>query len=167
MTQQEPKLPRALEEDPRAAEVEKILAQRREVLWANGALAVSRVAFAEPLVAALLVAKRGRALERGLEGIDIVLAGEAKGLNAARIKHGQPVASRISRLLVMANDGSERFYRNVESMLKKHHDRVLALVVDADSEQFAERLFGPGKQAKVVAVTDRTAVVQVLLALVG
>lgn len=159
------KLPRALENHPQAKEVESALARDRKVLWADGVLTVSRVAFSDQLVKSLLGAMRSRVLERGLEGIDIVLAGESKGLEAARLKQGLPITHRISRVMVMANDGSERFYRHAESTLKKHGERVLGVVVDADSELFAERLFGAGKQAKVVLVADRDAVVDVLLAL--
>lgn len=161
------KLPRALESHPRAKDVEEALSRDSRALWVNGALSVSRVPFSEPLVVSLGAAMRSRALERGLEGIDVVLAGESKGLEAARIKQGLPVASRVSRVMVMANDGSERFYRHAESTLKKHGERVLGVVVDADSTLFAERLFGAGNQAKVVLVSDRAAVADLLLALIA
>lgn len=161
------KLPRALEGHPQAKDVEEALERERQLLWAGGVLGVSRVAFTEPIIAALFAARRSRVLERGLESIDLVLAGEAKGLEAARLKQNLPVACRISRVMVMANDGSERFYRHAETTLEKHGDRVVGIVVDADSERLAKGLFGAGKQVKVVLVTDRAAVASVLLALAG
>lgn len=159
------KLPRSLEDDARTADIEAAITRDRQPLWAQGTLPVARVALSEPLVTALTGALRTRSLERGLEHIEQVLAGESKGLEAARAKQGAAVANRISRVLVMANDGSERFNRHCESTLKKHGDRVLGLVVDAGSDAFSARLFGEGKQVKVVLVTGREAVAAVLLSL--
>lgn len=159
------KLPRSLEGDARTPDIEASLTRDRRPLWSQGTLDVARVTLSEPLVTALTGARLTRSLERGQEHIEQVLAGESKGLEAARAKQGAPVANRISRLLVMANDGSERFNRHCESTLKRHADRVLGLMVDADSETFSSRVFGEEKLVKVVLVTGREVVAAVLLAL--
>lgn len=159
------KFPREIEADPRRAAVEATLAKDVRPLWTGGSVAVPHLPFADPFEQALIRALRGKRIERGLEHIDDVLDRESKGLEATRAKHGTPASNRISRLLVMADDGAERFYRQCDSTLRRHRDRVLGLRVTVPSSQLSEKLFGADKLVKVLLVSDREAVTKVLLAL--
>jgi hypothetical protein len=161
------KLPREIENDPRQSALVQVLENDKRLLWTGGTLPVAQVGFSSAFELSLVDALRGRAVERGLENIDQVLDREAKGLLAGREKQKTPVPNRISRLLIVANDGSERFYRQFEATLKRHADRVLALRVDVPSSRFSEKLFGADKLVKVLLVSDREAVAKVLLSLAG
>lgn len=161
------KLPRAIEADPRRAAIEATLARDVRPLWTGGALAVSHVAFGAPLQAALLAAMNAHQVQRGLEQLTGTLASEQKGLDALRARQGGPPVDRASRLLVVAEDGSERFYRQVEALLLRHADRLLGLRVLAASSAFSLPLFGPDALVKALLVTDRDGVVSVLRALDG
>ena len=59
-------------------------------------------------------------LIQGLELITKHMEREAKGLKAVQEKSGQAPAQRLSRLLLLASDGSDRFYRDAASLLHKH-----------------------------------------------
>ena len=72
---------------------------------------------------------------------------------------------RISRLLILANDGAERFYRNVETILYRHKPRVLAVLHEIDAIGLGELLFGPGNIARLVMLNHKQAVGSVLLAM--
>ena len=73
--------------------------------------------------------------------------------------------TRISRLLVLTNDGSERFYRQVASLLERHGPRVVAVRLPVDAETLGESLFGKGQAARLVMIEHKAAVGAVLLAL--
>jgi hypothetical protein len=159
------KLPRNIETDPRREAIENVLARDMRPIWDKGTLNVAHIAFHDELEKALIAARVGRQLERGLENVEKILKNEEPGLAALRERQGAPFANRASRLLIIADDGTERFYRSCESLLYRHADRVLGLRVAVASDRLAENLFGPEKFAKALLVTERAAVANVLLAL--
>jgi hypothetical protein len=60
---------------------------------------------------------------------------------------GVPRGVRVSRLLLLANVGAERFYRQIEALLRRHGPRVLALRLEIDENGLGELLFGPRRVA--------------------
>jgi len=74
---------------------------------------------------------------------------------------------RVSRLLVIADDGAERFYRNVEGVVRRHAPRVLALRLSTDERMLGNLLFGPNQVARLLLVEHKNAVSAILLALVA
>lgn len=159
------KLPRQVETDPKREAIEKLLASDQRTLWSEGALKVPYVPFSPAFEQALVWVLRSRQVERGLENIEMVLEKEGKGLAALRVRQGTEVSNRISRLLVIADDGSERFFRQCEGILMHHGDRVLGLRVGVPSTRFSEKMFGADKLVKVLLVSEKDAVSRVLLAL--
>ena len=155
------RLPRAIESDPRCDEVRAALATSNVPLWSGSDVVVASVVDSPAIRSALQAASTAGQLERGLETIAAALDGEARGLLAA----GLGDADRVSRLLIVSDDGSERFYRQVERLLRAHGDRVLALRVRCGASTLGELLFGPDATAKAVAVSRKSAVAAVLLAL--
>jgi hypothetical protein len=115
--------------------------------------------------AALRSAAQGGQITRGLEGAERLLTSEDKGLGMADEKSGTARGVRISRLLVLADDGAQRFYRNVEALLVRHGPRVLALRFEVDANHLGETLFGEGEIARLALLTRKEAVVAALLAL--
>ena len=63
---------------------------------------------------------------------------------------------RMSRLLLISNDGSPRFYREVESLLNKHGDRVWCCRLTATAEELGS-LTIKGTAAKALLIEDRKA----------
>lgn len=161
------KLPRQLEADPRREALEKLLAQDQRPLWERGRITVAHVAFSETLEKALKKALHDHQIERGLENIEKILNAQKKGLEALRERDGAAPANRISRLLVIPDDCPERFYRNCEAVLFNHGDRVLGLRVDVPFETLADKLFGTDALVKVLMVSERDSVVNVLASLVA
>lgn len=158
-------LPRAIEADPAAAErVAALLASGRP-LWRDGELLVPRVALDAPLQAALRHAQRTRELVRGLEGAEEALAAEDKGLRHAERAGAAPHAARISRLLLLTDDGAERFYRRAETLLRRHTPRLVAVRLATDAGTLGALLFGPGRPARAVLLERKEAVAAALLAI--
>jgi hypothetical protein len=112
-------------------------------------------------------AQRAGLAVRGLEKAEQRLAREEQGLLLADQQGGAQRGARVSRLLILSDDGAERFYRRVESLLSRHGPRVLALRLDAGASTLGEMLFGPGRMARLLMIEHKEAVSSVLLALAG
>jgi hypothetical protein len=159
------RLPRKVEDERVAAHLASKLEARAQLLWAGGRLRVPQVDVVPGLEAALKSSFSAGRIVRGLEGAARKLTAEQKGLKRVDRKTGVERGGRVSRLLVVANDGSENFYRSVESLLLRHAPRVLALRLSVDERAFGQLLFGPDQVARLVLVEHKDAVSAVLLAL--
>ena len=159
------RLPRAVESGPGAARLASELSASARPLWPGGELRVPFLEITPALEAALASARSAGRIVRGLEAALRVLAAEEQGLTQVDRTTGVPRGGRVSRLLVLADDGAERFYRSVESLLRRHGPRVLALRLSADQHVLGELLFGPGQVARLLLVEHKDAVSAVLLAL--
>jgi hypothetical protein len=158
-----PRLPRAVEADPRSEAVHTALRAVATPLWPGAEIEVPSVPPSEAIRGALSAAGAAGRVGRGLEAIAARLDAEAHGLRAA----GMGDAARASRLLIVSDDGSERFYRQVGRVLREHGHRVLALRLRCDAATLGATVFGAGTTAKAACVSHKAAVAGVLLALVA
>lgn len=159
------RLPRPVEEDPRGDQVLHLLGEHTRPLWPGSAVAVVSVQLTSRLRDALKQAYRAGHLVRGLELAENRLAREQRGLDIAERKTGQMRGERVSRLLLLSDDGAERFYRNVEGLLRRHGPRILAILLETDSSTLGELLFGPGSLARLLLLEHKEAVSHVLLSM--
>lgn len=160
-----PRLPRQLADDPAARGLAEALVAHAEPLWRRGECHATRVALSSEVGAALRRAFSTGRLVRGIDAAEKVLAAEQRGQQRVDRDIGVDRGARISRLLVLADDGSERFYRSVDFLLRRHAPRVLALRLDASQEVVGSLLFGPDQVARLVLIQHKDAVAAVLLAL--
>jgi len=159
------RLPRRVEEELDAARLGEELRARSRRLWAGGEMRVPHVERTSALESALKSAYSAGRIVRGLEGAERALATEARGLARVDRRTGVDRGRRVSRLLVLADDGSERFYRSVESLLHRHEPRVLALRLAVNEAALGRLLFGREEVARLLLVEHKDAVSAVLLAL--
>ncbi len=157
------KLPRQIEANLPGNTILAVLQSRTRKLWNGGTLDVPVLEFFPPLKNALLAARRSGRIIRGLEAAAATLDLEGHGIDL--LKQHTAQGRRISRLVLMADDGSTHFYRTVERLLEKHAPRVLGCVVEADSFHLGSLLFGPETAAKLVLVSHKDDVSRLLLAL--
>ncbi len=159
------RLPRRVEEELGGPHLASELAARSKPLWEGGALRVPQAELTPALEAALKGAFSAGQVVRGLEGAERMLAAEERGLTHVDRKTGVERGRRVSRLLVLADDAADRFYRSVESLLRRHAPRVLALRLSANELTLGELLFGPDQPARLLLLEHKDAVSEVLLAL--
>lgn len=119
----------------------------------------------EALERALNEVQNQHQLLRGLEQAEASLKSEQKGLDVRARRSGNPPAKRTSRLLILGEDGTERFYRQAEALLVRYEDRLMGMVVRSPAGQLARRLYGEGALVKAVLVSDREGVVRLLASL--
>jgi hypothetical protein len=117
--------------------------------------------------AALDKAKHQGHVVRGLERIETALARQARGLAIADARSATERGSRVSRLVLLSNDGTERFYRQAERLLCTEGQRLLAIRVDADASQLAGVVPEASGVVRALMLEHKDSVVSVLLALYG
>jgi len=155
-----PPLPRAIEATPARDAIRARLATSSRLLWRSGTATVPVLPL-EPLAAALSAAYAADHLDLGLERATETLAAEARGL--ALLRHADPTAtSRVSRLLLLSDDGAERLYRHAESLMTAHTPRVLVAILSAGAAALGRATTGHDATVKVVLVRHKQAVAAVL-----
>ena len=153
------RLPRQIEADACCGAIQSVLTARTGTLWKHGRVVVPALAFTAPLGEALRAALIRGQLQRGLEAAVASLAAERRGLLDA--------GDRVSRLCLVANDGAERFYRQVERCLMAHAPRILGGLLATDGVTLGKLLYGRDTAVKLVLVDHKDAVSSVLRALVA
>ncbi|MHB8909499.1 MAG: hypothetical protein ACYDAA_11540 [Syntrophales bacterium] len=161
------RLPKSVESDPRGARLLSSLTANTRLLWPGSEIATPVAGMTGELTEALRSAYSAGHVVRSIENAERALAAEERGLQMADRQIGVPRGVRISRLLLLADDGAERFYRHIETLLRRHGPRVLAVRLEIDETGLGELLFGPGSVARLLMLEHKQAVGSVLLAMAG
>jgi len=159
------RLPKGIASDPRAELLLRTLATATHRIWPGSPACAPEANLSEALLEALLTVHRAGRVVRSLENAQAVLTGEAHGQGLADRRAGTTRGKRISRLLVFTNDGAERFYRQIASLLERHGPRLVAVRLMVDAETLGKVLFGKGRAARLLMIDHKEAVGAVLLAL--
>lgn len=161
------RLPKLIESDPRAPQLLHNLATHTRLLWRDSEIAIPVASLTMELAEALRNTYSAGRVVRSLERAERVLAAEERGLRMADRQSGVARGVRVSRLLLLANDGAERFYRQVEALLHRCGPRILAVMIEIDERGLGELLFGPDRVARLLMLEHKQAVGAVLLAMAG
>lgn len=159
------RLPKALEQDGIGPRLRARLLEGAEKLWSRGVVVAPQAAWSVALERALGDAHRQGRLVRGLDAIEATLSRQAHGLSLADARSEVGRGARVSRLLIMSGDGTERFYRQAERLVCNHAPRVLPVRVDTNSERLAGVVPLAAGVVRALLVEHKEAVVRVLLAL--
>jgi len=154
-------LPREIAAGPDADAIRARLAGAGRRLWAGSAVSVPVLPLAPELTSAFLAARGAGQLVLGLEGVGATLGNEARGL--AR-RPGAEGGTRVSRLLVVSEDGAERFYRRVERLAAEHAPRLLVLMLACDAVALGQATMGREMAVKAVLACHKQAVASLLRA---
>lgn len=161
------RLPRMVESDPRGPQLLLRLTTHTRPLWPKGEIEVPTATLGPELTSVLRNAHSAEQVVRGLETAERTLAAEDRGLRLADQHSGVPRGVRVSRLLLLADDGADRFYRRVETLLRRHGSRVLAVHLDVGAGTLGELLFGPARLARLLMLMHKDVVGAALLAIAG
>jgi hypothetical protein len=162
-----PPFPRDVEGEVGAATLRARLGAASRPLWRDAATHAPVVTLDAPLSAALASAAREGTLVLGLEAATAALDREAHGLAAVDARASSTRPARISRLLLLADDGAERFYRAADRTARRHATRVLPVRVAASAAALGQAVLGRPAGVKAVLVQHKQAVAAVLRALAG
>jgi hypothetical protein len=159
------RLPRKYLSEEVIRDLEPLLKRESKKLWEGGSAEVPHVPLGDELASRLNEARRCRQLRGGLESIEVLIQKENAGLARMKPQQGTERAESgetVSRLLILSCDGSERFYRHAESLLKRFGGRVAALRLNVPGSLLGKMFFGPDKEVKALLVTKIDLVGRVL-----
>ena len=141
------------------------LRERAWKLWDGGMIDVPTASWGPKLEVALREAVRDGQLLRGLELIEKTLEGEARGLSLVDARTATERGARVSRLVLLSQDGSERFYRQAERIVVAQGERVLVVRIEVDSDQLAAVVPDASGVVRALLVQHKDSVARVLMAL--
>jgi hypothetical protein len=154
------KLPKQLEKECVASDVRAALEKERIALYRASRIYVPVLKLTPKLRTNIFYAKSLGALIIGYEAIVKALANELRGLQKI-----DSLGERVSRLLMVTNDGSPRFYREFEFLQKKQGARVLICRLDVDSVLMGDILGLKDQVVKAVLLNKKKSVINVLKSL--
>jgi hypothetical protein len=161
----EMRFPRQLEADYDPASIRRVLMSRTARLWSGGDCDVPRVTLGDSLKKVLQAAATKGHVRYGFEAVSAKLATEHTGIALVRGRSSTPHGERISRLILLSNDGAERLYRHVEQLVRSHAPRLLACLLDVDSSVLGALVTGKDKRVKLVMAEHKDAVSDILRAI--
>jgi hypothetical protein len=153
--------PRAMIAEGIAGPLTRMWVESRRRAIRQGHPAFARHPMNDSIAEGLFHARRARRLVRGLEGAEASLAAQESGLKKVEAARGRE-PMRISRLLVVSEDGSPRFFRQVEKVQTRFARRIAVLVLECDEETLGAAAFGPGKRARALLIDHKEAVIRFL-----
>jgi hypothetical protein len=159
------RFPRELEADGSAETIRTVLGVRMAQLWPGGDLSAPMITMGEPLKKVLRKASLNGQVRMGLEVISHKLQEEERGLANLREDRGLSTGNRVSRLLLVSNDGAQRFYRHIEDLLKAHTPRLFGCMLDMDGHALGSLVTGKEKQVKAIIAEHKVAVAGILRAI--
>ncbi len=159
------RLPREIEDDPGCEAIQARLAASGRPLWPGGKAVVPVLPIGPALAEALGKAYRDGRLVLGLEGAADALASEERGLAALARRAGPAPGTRVSRLLLLSDDGAARLYRHVERLAAIHAPRVLVAILRCDAAALGRATTGRQAAVKIVLARHKQAVAALLRAL--
>ena len=154
------KLPRQLENEGVESDVRAALEIESVALYSDSEISIPVLKLNPKLRQHIFYAKSAGALIFGFEAIEEYLANELQGL-----QNVDSHSDRVSRLLIVTNDGSHRFYRGLEFLQRRQGERVLICRLDVDSVAMGNILGLKDKPVKAVLVNRKKSVVNVLKSL--
>ena len=153
-------LPKQLAAEEIEPDVRAALARESIKLCCESEVFIPVLKFNPELGKQIFYAKSIGELTIGYEAIAKFLLNELCGLQKVNSQ-----SNRVSRLLIVTNDGSHRFYRQLEFLHKKQERRVMICRLDVRSESMGNILGFEDKQVKAVLLNRKRSVVNVLKSL--
>ena len=161
------RFPRQLEAEGSAEIIRGALMARTSKLWTGSTIDVPVITLSDAMETALKGARLQRRIRYGFGPIFEKLASEKKGIANVRKRTDAPYGERISRLLLLSNDGAERFYREIEQVLQEHAPRLLCCFLNIDGGALGQLITGREGIIKIIMAEHKDAVSDILRALVS
>ena len=154
------KLPKQLEKEGVESDVRAALKEERIELYKASNIYIPVLKLTRKLRTNIFHAKSLGELVIGYAAIAKALANELRGLQKI-----DSLSDRVSRLLMVTNDGSPRFYREFEFLQKRQGARVLICRLDVDSVLMGNILGFKDQVVKAVLLNKKKSVINVLKSL--
>ncbi len=159
-------LPRQVEQSDTYQQIVSALSATTRHLWDEHTLAVPEINLSEHMKQTLITARRTGRVLQGLEAAGEQLRREEQGLKKLKAQQGPDHTERVSRLMLVSNDGTKWFYKDIDKICRRYAPRLLCCRLRSNSREIGGLLFGKNSMAKCILIDHKDAVSQVLLSLV-
>jgi len=153
-------LPKQLAKEHIESDVREALQRESIELCVGSKISIPVLELTPELRAEIFYAKALGEVTIGYDSIEKRLLHELRGLQKVDNQ-----GERVSRLLIVTNDGSPRFYRELEFLHKKQGGRVMICRLDVNSAIMGGILGLEETPVKAALLNRKTSVVQVLKSL--
>lgn len=154
------KLPKQLAKEEIESDVRAALEEESIELCSDSNIYIPVLKLNPELRRQIFSAKCRGELIIGSRSVEKTLENELLGLQKVNNK-----SDRVSRLVIVTNDGTPRFYRQLDFLHKKQGERVLICRLDVDSLLMGNILELKDKQVKAILLNRKDSVVNVLKSL--
>ena len=154
------KLPKQLENEALESDVRAVLEKESIELCQDSNISIPLLHLNSELQKQIFSAKSQGEVVIGYRAAEKALENELRGLQNVNNQ-----SDRVSRLLIVTNDGSPRFYRQLEFLHKNQGGRVLICRLDIDSSLMGDILDLKDKQVKAILLNRKDSVVNALKSL--
>jgi len=154
-------LPKQLKKDNIEEEVQAALAKESIELFPDSDIQIPLLTLSQDLRTQLFYAKSLGELIFGYDTIEKSLNDELQGLDKLEAQN-----ERVSRLLLVTNDATKRFYRELKFLMKRQGNRLLICRLDVDSVLMGNILGFKAKNVNSVLLNRKKSVTSVLKSLV-
>ncbi|MGB5684612.1 MAG: hypothetical protein WBM35_02280 [Candidatus Electrothrix sp.] len=154
------KLPKQLVQEKVESDVRAVLEKESIELCSDSNIYIPVLKLNPELRKQIFYAKFIDELIIGYRDVEKTLGNELHGLQNVKNK-----SDRVSRLLIVTNDGSPRFYNQLKFLHQKQGGRVLICRLDVDSLLMGNILELKNKQVKAVLLNRKKSVGNVLKSL--
>lgn len=154
-------LPKQLKKDNIELEVQAALDKESIALYSESETQISVLTLNHNMRQQIFFAKSMGDVILGLEPIEKSLENELRGLQKTDNK-----SERVSRLLLVTNDGSKSFYQGVEYLLQTQVTRLMVCRLDIDAKLMGNILGLKNQKVKAVLLNSKKAVINVLKSIV-
>jgi len=165
VSQKNIRLPKELESTPEGEEIRNRLFSETTRLWSGSSNQVPVVAIHQRLHEALFFARTAGHVLRSYEQIALELETGQRGLESLQEKTGQAASNRVSRIVFVTKDGADRLFRRCGELLDRYGNRILLCQLDISSDDLGSILYGEPKNVKVIMITHKRSIIQVLRSL--
>ncbi|MBN1879201.1 hypothetical protein JW823_03745 [bacterium] len=138
--------------------LKKYLVHHRQAVIRHSFYHPPCITMTKHLQSALVMCHRSGSLVRGLGDIKTCLLNEERGLKKIATSQSTSSGGRISRILLFTRDGSDRFFRQILTLLRDFSPRVAGLQLDCTSTELGAALFGTTSEVKTVLASHKNAV---------
>jgi len=159
------RLPKELEATPEGEEIWNRLFSETTGLWSGSSNQVPVVAVHQRLHEALFYARTAGHVLRSYEQIALELKRGKRGLESLQKKTGQAASNRVSRMVFVTRDGSDRLYRRCGELLDRYGNLILLCQLDILSDELGGILYGKPENVKVIMITHKRSIIHVLRSL--
>jgi hypothetical protein len=100
-------------------------------------------------------ARRAGLLVGGMEKIQKSLSQQSSGFQTLERRGVGSSPKEIVRLMLVSNDGSPRFYRTAERLIKEHEPWLALAVLNVDARELGRQFFGPEASVKALLLDHK------------